>query len=492
MSMTASPPETPPEKDRSPALSARSLIAWLRPAPAVVDEGAEVLEFYSPSAAMMATAAKPVARNAIWAIFVMVLLLFISFGIFNIDRIVSASGKVISLTPELVVQPVNPAVVRTIAVSEGDIVRKGQLLAQLDPTVAASDTTAAQEQLDRYQTEVDRLGAELHAVPYKPKSLTGGALVQENIFIQRAAARDAQLRYYQGQIDAQHAQILAAEANISQYAKQTGVATDVERMRHQLEQQQVGSRLDTLAAVNARLEMERQVLTSVQQRETATQTLAALQGQLQSYNQQWFADVSQTLTDDSVQLANYRNQLDHAALSLKLIDLRADQDAIVLAVAPVSIGSVLQAGQTFFTLVPLNAPLEIQAQVSGDEAGFVVIGMPVSVKFTTFPYNNFGMGFGTVRLISADSFLTNANSGGAASSGTTSDMVFTGAAPSSPYFFDTRVTLDRLDLKNVPHDFHLVPGMPVQIDIKVGEQTVWDYLLVRIRPVFDEGMREPT
>ncbi len=453
----------------------------------------EMLEFYSPSMALSAVPAKPAARSTILLICSMVLIIFFLFAVLKIDRIVSSTGKVISMTQEDVVQPLNTSIVKTIAVSVGDVVHKGQLLAQLDPTFTQADNTAALDQVDRYSTEIDRLNAENKQVAYHPRQLSPGALVQEGIFAQRASAREAELRYYQGQIDAQRALQAQADANIRQYAKETGVAVDVEKMRVQLEHDQVGSRIDTMAAVTARLEAERQVLFSVQQSENARQTVAALKGQLDNYNQQWFADVSQTVTSDAVQLAQYRDQLEHAALNNKLIDLRATEDASVLSLAAFSVGSVVQAGQTMFTLVPLNAPLEIDVQATGDQAGFVTVGQPVDVKFQTFPSVEFGDGHGSVRLVSTDSFLTgsqNANAG--TSAGTTSNSVFTGQTPTSAYFYDVRVTLDRLALKHVARDTRIVPGMPVTADIKVGDRTIWEYLLEKVLPIVSEGMREPS
>ncbi len=455
----------------------------------------EMLEFYSPSMALSNVPAKAIARNTVYLISTMVLTIFVLFAVINIDRIVISQGKVISMTTEDVVQPLNTSMVKTIAVSVGDVVHKGQLLAQLDPTFTQADNTAALDQVDRYSTEIDRLNAENKQTQYHPRQLSPGALVQEGIFAQRASAREAELRYYQGQIDAQRALQAQADADIRQYAKETGVAGDVEKMRVQLEHDQVGSRIDTLSAVNARLEAERQVLTSVQQSENARQTVGALKGQLDNYNQQWFADVSQTITSDAVQLAQYRDQLEHAALNNKLIDLRAPEDGTVLSLASVSVGSVLQAGQTFFTLVPLNAPLEIDVQVTGDEAGFVTVGQPVDVKFQTFPSMEFGDGHGSVRLVSSDTFLTGSQSGNAStggSAGTTSNAVFTGQTPGSPYFNDVRVTLDRLALKHVARETRIVPGMPVEADIKVGSRTIWEYLLERVLPIFQEGMREPS
>ncbi len=491
MSITTTPPPPPVRDPGKPSGRSNFMARFWNPSD---QPPLEMLEFFSPSAAVIARPARTVARNAISVVASLVISIVVLAFVLQLDRQVQASGKIVSLTPETVVQPLNTGIVKTIAVNEGDIVRKGQLLAQLDPTFAAADNKAAQETVDRYQTEIDRLTSELHQYAYKPRQLTAGALVQEGIYAQRAAAREAELRYYKGQVDAERALAAQADAQVRQYAKETGVAVDVEKIREQLERDSVGSRLDTLAAQSARLEAERNVLFNIEQGNSAKQTIASLQGQLENYNQQWFADISQNITDDSVQLASARDQLEHAAVNYKLIDLRADQDSIVLSVAPVSTGSVLQAGQTFFTLVPINAPLEVDAQVTADQSGFLQTGQEAQVQFSTFPFLEFGEARGTVRLVSSDSFLTGSSTPGTSgsSSGTMSNAVFTGMNPTSAYFYDVRITLDRLKLKNVPHDFHLVPGMPVNVAVAVGSRNIVDYIMERMLPIFYEGMREPT
>jgi HlyD family secretion protein len=483
---TQAPVPTPPQRDKPSSFLSR----FVRKDDSMP---AETLEFFSPCQAIMARPPIRLADNVVAIIGSMFALIFALFFLLNLDRLATGNGRIVSMTPETVVQPFTTGVVKTIAVSEGDIVRKGQLLAQLDPTFTASTNTQAIEQLDRYQTEVDRLTAEFHQTAYRPRQLTPGAIVQEGIFAQRAAAREAELRYYKGQIDAQRALEAQSDAQVQQYAKETGVAVDVEKIRTKLEQDAVGSRLDTLAAVNQRLEAERSVLFNINQADSARQTIAALQGQLDNYNQQWFADVSQTITDDSVQLAQYRAQMEQAALNYKLIDMRAQEDSIVLSVAPVSPGSVMQAGQTFFTLVPINAPLEIDAQITADQAGFLQVGQPANIKFETFTYVDYGMASGSLRLVSPDSFLTGSASQGTTGtpSGTVGNSIFTGQSPTSPYFYDVRISIDRLSLKNIPKDFHLTPGMPVSVDVKVGYRTVWEYLVEKIMPIVYEGMREP-
>ena len=299
------------------------------------DTPSEMLEFYSPSTALQGVMPKLAARNAVALIATMVLLLILVAATFKMDRIVTAGGKVVSMTPELVVQPLNAAIVKTIAVSAGDIVHKGQLLAQLDPTFAAADNVAALDQVDRYQTEIDRLNAENRQLPYRPKTLSAGALVQEGIFAQRASAREAELRYYRGQIDAQRALMSQADADVRQYAKETGVAADVEKMRQQLEHDLVGSRIDTLTGGQP---APRGGAPGSDQRATGRECpprwwplSPASWTIITSNGSPMYRRPS---TQDSLQLATYRDQLEHAALNYKLIDLRAEQDATVLSVAP--------------------------------------------------------------------------------------------------------------------------------------------------------------
>ena len=116
------------------------------------------------------------------------------------------------------------------------------------------------------------------------------------------------------------------------------------------------------------------------------------------------------------------------------------------------------------------------------------------MKFQTFPATEFGAGHGSVRLVSSDSFVTGNQSSGTAgsSAGTTPNSVFTGQATNSAYFYDVRVTLDRLALKHVPHDMRVVPGIRIEPDINVCERAVWAYVLERVMPIVQDGMREPS
>ena len=152
--------------------------------------------------------------------------------------------------------------------------------------------------------------------------------------------------------------------------------------------------------------------------------------------------------------------------------------------AKVSVGSVLQSGEQLLTLVPADAPLELEANVSGNEDGFVRVGDPVSIKFDTFPYSQYGMAAGTVRIVSPMSFTAQEE----ARHPTTAVPV--PAASLEPYYL-ARIAIDKVALHDVPRGFRVIPGMPVTADIKIGKRTVLKYLLGRVLPLAREGMREP-
>jgi HlyD family secretion protein len=309
-------------------------------------------------------------------------------------------------------------------------------------------------------------------------------LLQAAIYAQRESERGSKLEFYRRKIDALTSTAARSTADASAFRERLAVAQTVETMRKKLEAMQVGSQLNALIATDSRLEVERSLSTAINTGESAKAELAAMIAERDGYVQNWRVQIAEALSEGSRKLSDAREQLNKALLRRQLVELHADQDATVLTIGKVSRGAVLQAGEQFITLVPADAPLEIEANIAGRDHGFVHVGAPVAVKFDTFPSAQYGLAHGTVRTVSADSFT--------AQDGTKSHS---GSVPVNPVntepFYRSRITLDRLMLHDLPVGFHIMPGMPVAADIKVGKRTVMAYLLGRILPVMSEGMREP-
>ncbi len=446
-----------------------------------------LLEFHSPSAALSASQAKPSARRTTWVVSSMMICCVVTAGLIPVDKVVTAQGKVVSINPTVVVQPLETSIVRSIDVQEGQVVRKGQLLAQLDPTFAVADAGSLDQQVDSLRAAVNRMSAEANGLTYHAAPDSPASLVEASIFEQRAAQRHAQLQNYADQISGLQTQVSRDENDAAFYRQRVSVAQNVEGMRLELQKDQVGSKLNSLAATDTRIETTRALASSLASAENERREILATQQQREAYDQQWRGDLSQQLTEESRKLSDAEDQYAKATRRKQLVDLRAEEDAVVLSVAPVSVGSVLQSGDQFFRMVPMNAPLEVEGQIPGGEAGYVHPGDHVDIKFDTFAATQYGGAEGTVRLISADSFTTSSQGAAGGPSQTTTDS---GPAGGETYY-RARITLDKITLHDTPTTFHIVPGMPVAADIKVGKRTVLSYMFSRVLPVAHEGMREP-
>jgi hemolysin D len=443
-----------------------------------------LLEFHSPTAALTIAPVLRGARGTIWVVCSLAAACIGAAALIPIDKVVTSQGKVVAQSATSVVQPLETAIIRSIDVKEGQVVHKGDVLARLDPTFATADAAALESQVASLTAEVERLQAEASGKTYTPKDASPLAVLQGAIFLQHQAERSFKNENYNQKINSLQSQIQRAVADKDAYFERLKVAEELERKRIELERLQVGSQINRLAATDSRLEVKRGLSNATNQVEQAARDLQAMQAERDGYNQQWRGQVSQDLTDQGRKLSDAKENLNKADLRRQLVEVRAEQDSVVNNIAKVSPGSVLQSGEQFLTLVPVDSPYEVEANIAGMDAGFVHPGNTVTVKFDTFPFTQYGAAEGTVRVVSADSFSSNP------------DEKQRGIQQASPgnnaqTFYRARISLDEVKLHGTPPGFRLNQGMPITADIKVGERTVVGYLLSRVLPVAMNGMREP-
>lgn len=435
-----------------------------------------IATFSSETAAVTEAPLPRHARATLYACSGMVALLLLLGAVSHIDRIVTSTGKVISVEPTLVVQPLETSIVRSIDVEIGQLVKKGQTLARLDPTFAVADTTQLGAQVNSLRAEIARLEGERDGrEPVLPADVgPDNQALQAAIFKQRRAEYLAQLRSLDQKIAAADAGVTRSAQEAAQLRKRGQIATQVEQMRTELEKKEVGSKLSRLAANDAVIETTRALEVAEKTGAERQHELDALRASREVYAQQWAAQVVKDLVTKRDALATAEGQLQKAQRRKDLVELTADQDAVVLDVAKVSVGSVVKDAEKLFTLVPLRSDLEAEVSIDAADLGFVQPGDPVEVKFDAYRFLEHGTAKGTVRTISEDSFLQRADEKDA-----------------GKLVYRARVHFDEVKLRNVPANFRLVPGMPLAADIRVGRRTVLSYFTEGAMRNVHEAMREP-
>lgn len=461
-----------------------------------VDEamsGSAILEFQSPTLTLIAAPAPISARMTMWLISSLVVLSFVLFSIVPVDRVVATTGVILSSTPDVIVQPLETAIVRKIYVKDGQMVKKGELLAELDPTFAGSDAQSTVAQRGSLTAQVARLKAELADKPYLGDGTPYGQL-EELAYIQRHQLLMSTLEDYDQRINSLKAKVAAAKADVDGYARRLVGLKTVEDMRREEERMAVGSKLNTLSAADQRMQVEQSLEDAKHAYEGAQKDLASMIQQREEQLHQWYSETQQLESQQERLLSDMTGQASKNGLRKDLVQMRAEADSIVLAVSRVSPGTVLQAGTQLMTTVPVDSPLEVVALIDGSDSGFVRPGDTAAIKFDTLPYYRFGYALGHVVKISDDSFadptLGQSNPQSTQPTISTQAPQNTGTAP--VYFYRAFISIDKMELRHPPESFRLMPGMPLQVDIKVGQRTILQYMFDKYVPFLVEGMREPT
>lgn len=442
-----------------------------------------VLEFQWPSAVITNAEIPLFARGVVWIIASLIVVSLIVMGVVAIDKVVATRGIVVSENATILVQPLETSIVRSIDVREGQEVRAGQILARLDPTFTTADTAALVDQAATAEAEAARLQAEASGKEFIYSGSDPHWILQAQLFDHRRAGFEAKLKNFDHRLAEANATISRTETDIVGYRQRLTVAQNIEDARKKLEKMRYGSPMETWIATDSRAEMARALASAEQNAAVAKRERAALAAEKETFIEAWHSEINQNLSEARSKASNAREELTKAKLRKQLTELRSDVDGIVQTVAKVSVGSVVSTGQHLITLVPKDAPLEVEANIAGTESGHVHVNDPVIIKFDAFPFSQFGYAEGVVRVVSPDSFIPHME--------IRNPTTLAPLPDSGEAFYRCRIAVNKINLHGVKGGFHPVPGMPVTADIKVGVRTPLQYLIGMVAPIGQEGMREP-
>jgi HlyD family secretion protein len=445
---------------------------------------------FQPDAVMIEERPLPwFARSVVYVIVLLVVSAATWASLSQVDRVVTARGKLITIDPLMTIQPLETAIVHSINVGVGDTVKAGDILATLDPTFSQSEQTADEERLASMTAEASRLEAEIFDQPFD-STWSSDPIVAKYLRLQRAVYdhRQAEYRAASAAAEADAAKLEAALVTNRQaqagLVDRVTVVSQVEGMRDELFKLSAGSRLNLLQSRLDRLSLSDQLGEKKNQEKELEAQLASAREQKEKYINNWVREAGERLTTLQQQISTERQKLTAAERRRSLVVLRAPADGVVLELGQRAIGSVAKEAEPVVTLVPSGNKVEAEVDVDSADVARLRVGDNVRVKLDALPFQRHGTIEGRLRVITENSFQPDKNAGPAGPQ--------TGKDPDGrPAFFRARITLGPVTLHDVPPDFRLIPGMTTSAEILVGKRTIISYLLDPVIRVFDESLREP-
>lgn len=412
------------------------------------------------------------AGLGVLGLFFVAVLLFLFFA--RVETIVTAQGRLTPTVPNFAVAPLETAIISALKAQEGERVAKGQVLATLDATFAEADEGASRAALVNLEARIHRLEAELsgETEPGPFSDQEREARLQREIWQRRRQQITAELAGHAGRLKEIEAEAETIENSLASLKAQIAGLGDIVSMRKRLLDKGAGSRLKYLIARYDQLRTEREERRSSQHLKVLAHRRTAEQAAAKAVVAGFRAEAGRTLAALQRERASLVERLARSEQRRRFVTLRAPAEAIILEAADLSVGSVIEAAQPLFTLVPVNVPLEVVLDVAPEDVGRIKHGDLVRLKLDSLPFQKHGMIYGAIRVIAGDS--VEEQQGGETRS-----------------YYETRVDLGERRLRAIPPAFRLQPGMTVVGDIRTGERRILSLLLDPVTEALATSFREP-
>jgi hemolysin D len=475
-----------------PALPVPRVVPFRRPRA----RRGEELAFLPAALEIVETPPSPIGR-AIGATIVLVFcaaLVWAWWG--TIDIVASATGKILPGGRTKVVQPFETGVVRSIRVQDGQAVKAGDVLIELDPTANAAERDHMRNDLLAERLNIARLRAALAggddpAADFVPPADADPDLIgtQRQLLLNQVTehrAKIAALARQQAQKEAEHATTAATIHKLETIIPVVQSRVDI---RKTLVEKELGSKLSYFEVVQLLVEQQEELRVQnshLKETEAAVAAIRETRGQAA-------AEYRHSLSDELAKAGQKANGLAQdlikAEQRTRLQLLTAPVDGVVQQLAIHTVGGVVTPAQAVLVIVPSDSRLEIEAMVSNRDIGFVHAGQEAEIKVDTFNFTRYGLLHGQVLTVSQDAVIRDRQQDRSSDRGqaTQNDS----SEPKGQELnYSARISLDRTRMQIDDRMVNLSPGMAVTVEIKTGSRMILSYLLSPLLRYRQETLRE--
>ncbi|HNT69076.1 MAG TPA: HlyD family type I secretion periplasmic adaptor subunit [Syntrophorhabdaceae bacterium] len=426
-------------------------------------------EFKPAMAEIEERPAHPLGRIVFWVVIVTMVFFVLWMCIGKVDVVVTARGIVIPDGDVKILQPLDAGVVSSILCREGDYVKKGQVLMEIDPSITAPELESKKKSLRFLKIEKERLDSTLTGKEFRPAAHE--SYDEETLRTQRALFRST-LSSLEKQLAAKKAELDRTEEETASTKKEReynrsllDVAKDKEK------------RLRAVLDIIARDDYEKVLNEIMTYRNNIEQTDGKLKeldhrkqglaSEIAYINENFKVSHLKEFSDKQKQSTEIRAEIEKTSFKNEKQRILSPADGYVANLFVHTVGGVVTPAQKLMILVPDGAPLIIKATVLNKDIGFIKDKMPVMIKIDTFDFQKYGILKGFVRNVSQHS------------------IEYERLGPVYEVFVTPVETQLTVEGKKVA----ISSGMSVTSEITVSRRRVIEFFIYPIIKYLDEGIR---
>lgn len=437
---------------------------------------AQEAEFLPAALSLTETPPSPAPRLAMRLIvgFSAIALIWAIFG--KVDVVAVAQGRIIPGGHTKTIQPIETAAIRAIHVSDGQSVKAGDVLIELDATQTQADAEKTSVGLQAAQLQAARARALLAAiesrkapVPAWPEGVPAARVEQEERVL---AGQHAEFQAKRARMEAdlvrREAELLTTREVVKKLEQTATLAKQRADDFRSLVEKNFISRHGYLDKEQARIEQEGDLAT---QRGRARELQAAIaqgRAELEAMVAETRRVALESLNEAEQRIAAFGQDYAKADSRNRMMTLIAPVDGTVQQLAVHTVGGVVTPAQPLMVVVPREGALEIEAFIENKDIGFVFAGQEAQVKLETFPFTRYGTVPATVTHVSSDA-ISDEKRG---------------------LIYSAKVQMSRTVIEVDGKTVNLSPGMTASVEIKTGRRRIIDFFLSPLAQYGGEALRE--
>jgi hemolysin D len=434
------------------------------------------VEFLPAALSLQSAPPSPAPRVAMWLIMGLLGSALVWSIVGHIDITASAQGKVVPDGRTKVIQPMETAAVRAIHVVDGQEVKAGDVLVELDATAAHADVDKTAEELATAKLQVARERALVEAIdlrraptPAWPAEVARARVLQEATLLD-GEYRDFVAKRERLQAERGHneAELRTAQTLIEKLQKTVPLAQVKADNYADMVRQNLVPRHAYLDTERQLVEDKADLVTQRRRLDESKASTAQAQSELVALVTDTRRTALEALNDASQKAADLSRELLKAQSRDQYMTLRAPVPGTVQQLAVHTVGGVVTPGQPLLSVVPADASVEVEAQIENKDIGFITVGQDVELKVDTFLYTKYGTVEGRVQAIARDAVQDD----------------------KKELLYPVQIRLKRSAINVDGRLVKLVPGMRGTVEIKTGRRKIVDYLLSPLIQHTHEAGRE--
>ncbi len=409
----------------------------------------------------------PLGRSLLYVILAFLVVGLLWLFLAKIDIVVSARGKIVPDGEIKTLQPIESGVIASIRINEGQRVKKGDVLMEIDPSVTESDLESKQKNLSLLELETERLDALINNRAFYPgrKSEDSTAIAtQQMMYTSGKLSYDQQRQVLEEQIRQNNEATEAAKADRSRLKQLLASAKEHEnRLKEVLD---IIAKKEYIDAQNQRIEYQEQLTMKEHVIAQSLGKLNELKQQLRLVTQEYRNKLLEELTQKSKEATALRTEVQTSLFRHAKQQIIAPVDGYIGKLFVHTVGGVVTPAEKLLTVIPKDVPLIIKATVLNQDIGFVTKQMEAAIKIDTFDFQKYGLLHGSVNHI-ADDAIEDEKLGPV---------------------YEIAITPSATTLRGEGKTLSIHPGMSVTAELKVGKRRVIEFFIYPMIKYLDEGL----